>query len=190
MMVDEADIDLVAGSSSQSSGRGVKRPAESLNPIPPRPSKRKAGPLPRDLCVRRPFSPMPSSPPSTSSPPPVTFVGEQHVRPDSPLPSVVFPIFPLSIASVDCEEESGSLVIADVENDTTTETAVENGTSKCEFINDMPSDQQPVISNNSTVQTLSENDYLITTTEAFVPSPILTNSTLLNGETKGLLSVE
>ena len=64
MMVDEADIDLVGGGSAQGA-RGIKRPAESPSPSPSRPSKRKAGPLPRDVYVRRPsLSPSPSPPPS------------------------------------------------------------------------------------------------------------------------------
>ena len=68
MMVDEADIDLIGGSSSSggiSSGRGMKRMLESSGPRPP---KRKPGPLPKDLKIRRPFTP-PSTPPSSPAPP-------------------------------------------------------------------------------------------------------------------------
>lgn len=65
MMVDEADIDLVAGSSPHRSGS--KRSAgEPLSPRPP--NKRKPGPIPRDVLVRRP-TPSPSPPPCLSPPP-------------------------------------------------------------------------------------------------------------------------
>lgn len=79
-MVDEADIDLVGGSTGQSGAssggstttrQATKRP--STEPMSPRlPNKRKPGPLPKDTVARRPIS--------SISP-----------RPDSPLP--VFPTF-------------------------------------------------------------------------------------------------
>lgn len=64
-MVDEADIDLVGGSSPHRSG--LKRSVGE--PQSPRPTnKRKPGPIPRDVLVRRP-SPTPSPPPCLSPPP-------------------------------------------------------------------------------------------------------------------------
>lgn len=182
--MDEADIDLVGGSSSQSSGRGVKRPAESPNPIPLRPSKRKAGPLPRDLCVRRPFSPMPSSSPSSpSSATPITsLLAELPVRPDSPIPSVTSPTFSPSIGR-DSEEESGSLVIADYD-DTPDETSFLNGTSKP--VEDTPCEHQTVTS--TSVQVLPESES-VTTPDLLVTAPLFTSNHLLNGETKGLFII-
>lgn len=55
MMVDEADIDLVSSGSPHRSGskRGTNEP---LSPRPP--NKRKPGPIPRDVTVRRPTSPV------------------------------------------------------------------------------------------------------------------------------------
>lgn len=61
MMVDEADIDLVGGSSGGSSPiRGQKRMLDS--PIGSPKAKRKPGPLPKDFPVWRPQSPSPNSP--------------------------------------------------------------------------------------------------------------------------------
>lgn len=54
MMVDEADIDLVGGSSPS---RGQKRISVESPPGSPRPHKRKPGPLPPDLPIRRPVTP-------------------------------------------------------------------------------------------------------------------------------------
>ncbi|KAL1123376.1 hypothetical protein AAG570_002461, partial [Ranatra chinensis] len=85
MMVDEADIDLVGGGSGSGSGgggsggpgggRGVKRSHDGTavtgagGQRPP--NKRKPGPIPRDLHVRRPSqSPSPSPPPSLPPPTP------------------------------------------------------------------------------------------------------------------------
>uniref|UniRef100_T1J717 VWFA domain-containing protein n=1 Tax=Strigamia maritima TaxID=126957 RepID=T1J717_STRMM len=57
MMVDEADIDLVSGGSGPH-GRGTKRPPPIDSPPgSPRPGKRKPGPLPRDIPIRRPQTP-------------------------------------------------------------------------------------------------------------------------------------
>ena len=108
MMVDEADIDLVGGASAQSGSRGIKRPAESLSPMPQRPSKRKAGPLSRDICIKRPFSPIPSPCPSPNMQP---VIGELVNRPDSPLPGPPLP------PQMDKEDEPGPLIIAESEND-------------------------------------------------------------------------
>lgn len=56
MMVDEADIDLVSGSPH---GRSSKRSMQIDSPPgSPRSNKRKPGPLPRDIPIRRPQSPM------------------------------------------------------------------------------------------------------------------------------------
>ncbi|KAK7863354.1 hypothetical protein R5R35_004328 [Gryllus longicercus] len=82
MMVDEADIEPVTGSSAgHSSGgshRGFKRGASHLSSDlasgrPP--NKRKPGPIPKDTVVRRPSSPFPLLPltsPSSPGVPPVT----------------------------------------------------------------------------------------------------------------------
>ncbi|KAF2899520.1 hypothetical protein ILUMI_06655 [Ignelater luminosus] len=53
MMVDEADIDLV-GSGSPGTNRSNKRAAPSLDTVSRLPNKRKPGPIPKDLIVRRP----------------------------------------------------------------------------------------------------------------------------------------
>ena len=198
-MVDEADIDLVGGSSSQSGGRGVKRPAESPNPIPLRPSKRKAGPLPRDLCVRRPFSPMspssPSPPPSplplpspspspSASPPTSLLIGDLQVRPDSPLPGVTSPMFsPPAIGSADCDHESDSLVIADYIADSSPETSLLNGTSKCTSVDEeTPYDQLTITS--TPLQVLPESEPETTPETLVSVLPITTR--LVNGEAKGI----
>ncbi|XP_046654830.1 integrator complex subunit 6-like isoform X2 [Daphnia pulicaria] len=156
MMVDEADIDLVGGSSAQSGGRGAKRPSESPNPIPFRPSKRKAGPLPRDLYIRRPFSPLSSASPSPPPSPIPMLLGDMEIRPDSPLPSVNSPVFSSpTIGHVDSEDESDSLVIADYSIDPPAETSLLNGTSKCTLMEDPPIDN-PIVT-PFPLQTLTEN---------------------------------
>lgn len=62
MMVDEADIDLV-GSSSPGTNRSNKRSLPVTDPMIRLPNKRKPGPLPKDLVVRRPSADV--TPPST-----------------------------------------------------------------------------------------------------------------------------
>lgn len=68
MMVDEADIDIVGAASSASKG-GLKRTLpqpDGGGPSSPKPpNKRKPGPIPKDVIVRRP-SYSPSSTPSSS----------------------------------------------------------------------------------------------------------------------------
>nr|XP_031847785.1 integrator complex subunit 6 isoform X2 [Nomia melanderi] len=72
MMVDEADIDMVGATSSASKG-GLKRtlPASdgggSLASKPP-PNKRKPGPIPKDVVVRRPSYTPTNTPPSSPIP--------------------------------------------------------------------------------------------------------------------------
>lgn len=71
MMVDEADIDMVGATSSTSKG-GLKRtlPASdggSLASKPP-PNKRKPGPIPKDVVVRRPSYTPANTPPSSPIP--------------------------------------------------------------------------------------------------------------------------
>ncbi|XP_014272900.1 integrator complex subunit 6 isoform X1 [Halyomorpha halys] len=87
MMVDEADIDLVGGGGS-GSPRGQKRPL--VEPGSGRPNKRKPGPIPKDVVVRRPPTPPPTPPPSPSSapspPPPVLSVQKPPTPPPPPLP--------------------------------------------------------------------------------------------------------
>ena len=83
MMVDEADIDLVGGGGGGGGGggssqRGSKRSASTRSQIvadsnrgPP--NKRKPGPIPKDMVVRRPQSPCPGvslSPPCSPYPSP------------------------------------------------------------------------------------------------------------------------
>lgn len=72
-MVDEADIDMVGSASSNSKAGGLKRalpPSDSGGPLAPRPppNKRKPGPIPKDVIVRRPsYSPV-NTPPSSPIP--------------------------------------------------------------------------------------------------------------------------
>lgn len=77
MMVDEADIDLVGGSSSGSNTNRVtnKRPISSvvsgdagIGIVLRGPPKRKPGPLPPHFTARRPTTPIPT-PPSSPAPP-------------------------------------------------------------------------------------------------------------------------
>ncbi|XP_011505090.1 PREDICTED: integrator complex subunit 6-B [Ceratosolen solmsi marchali] len=76
MMVDEADIDIVGATSSAS--KGLKRslavaeagnlgPGGGLNSSRP-PSKRKPGPIPKDVTVRRPSYSPPNTPPGSPIP--------------------------------------------------------------------------------------------------------------------------
>ncbi|XP_054712278.1 integrator complex subunit 6-like [Uloborus diversus] len=69
MMVDEADIDPVAGSGGASPVRGQKRPMDSIVGSPR--AKRKPGPLPKDFPVWRPQSPSPMIPNLNTLPPEV-----------------------------------------------------------------------------------------------------------------------
>ncbi|KAJ8684130.1 hypothetical protein QAD02_019922 [Eretmocerus hayati] len=73
MMVDEADIDMMGATSTS---KGLKRSlamadtgsmSPSLNPSRP-PSKRKPGPIPRDITVRRPSMSPPNTPPASPIP--------------------------------------------------------------------------------------------------------------------------
>ncbi|KAF6213160.1 hypothetical protein GE061_010875 [Apolygus lucorum] len=85
MMVDEADIDLVGGPGS--GGRGSKRSLDGANPS--RPNKRKPGPIPRDVTVRRPPTPLsPLGGTSLLSPPasPMYIPSMENSPPASPLP--------------------------------------------------------------------------------------------------------
>ncbi|XP_012522215.2 integrator complex subunit 6 isoform X2 [Monomorium pharaonis] len=72
MMVDEADIDMVGATSSTSKG-GLKRTLPqsdsvgSSSPRPP-PNKRKPGPIPKDVIVRRPSYSPTNTPPSSPIP--------------------------------------------------------------------------------------------------------------------------
>lgn len=79
MMVDEADIDLVAGSGGSSPMRGQKRMLDS--PVNSLKAKRKPGPLPKDFPVWRPQSPSPINPPLNNIPP------ESHIIPITPPPN-------------------------------------------------------------------------------------------------------
>lgn len=72
MMVDEADIDIV-GATSSTSKTGLKRPlspTDSGGPPSPRPlpNKRKPGPIPKDVIIRRPSYSSTNTPPSSPIP--------------------------------------------------------------------------------------------------------------------------
>merc|ERR550534_838839 len=132
MMVDEADIDLVGGA-TQSGARGMKRPSgidrpDSMNPTPQK--RRKAGPLSRDIYIKRPFSPVPS-PSSSPVPPPIAAPTTELIsRPDSPLPPgspipTGSPVVVGSIEDKEKEDDSGPLIIA--ESDSDSENAPVNG---------------------------------------------------------------
>ena len=197
MMVDEADIDLVGGSSTQSGGggRGVKRPAESPSPTPPRPSKRKAGPLSRDICIRRPFSPASSPPPlspispsqmSPSSPQPSPAALELPTRPDSPLPGATLPVlYSSTVSSVDSEDESGPLVIAEFDDDAPPESrsVLVNGKTPSS-----PMDKAPEIFPSNTLPNVQA---LVPDDDSGPEMPLLMPVSavrLANGDAKGLLS--
>lgn len=124
MMVDEADIDLVGGA-AQSGARGVKRPSgidrpDSMNPTPQK--RRKAGPLSRDIYIKRPFSPVPS-PSSSPVPPPVAVATTELInRPDSPLPPgpslpIGSPVVAGLIEDKEKEDDSSPLIIAESDSD-------------------------------------------------------------------------
>jgi hypothetical protein len=90
MMVDEADIDPVGGGSGthgSTSGHrsGTKRNASQMDPSSPRlPIKRKPGPIPRHVIVRRPTYPSPPSSPL-------------HSPSSSPSPNTLWPSPPLDV---------------------------------------------------------------------------------------------
>lgn len=134
--MDEADIDLVGGSAQ--GARGVKRPAESPSPSPSRPSKRKAGPLPRDVYVRRPsLSPSPSPPPSPApiapaSPQPLADVTIKQENVPDEIPASVVPVNARPVDSVEDEPEQFNDLVIDMENHGTPEPvlAVLNNDSK------------------------------------------------------------
>ncbi|XP_049832476.1 integrator complex subunit 6-like [Schistocerca gregaria] len=117
MMVDEADIDLVGSGSgghgaSGSHRSGTKRTAShsGIDPGSPRPpSKRKPGPIPKDVVVRRPSSPLPSLSPSRSPPSSPAHVWSTPGFAADPLPPVLTPMLPLP--------DRPSSVISDSEND-------------------------------------------------------------------------
>ncbi|XP_015608180.1 integrator complex subunit 6 [Cephus cinctus] len=72
MMVDEADIDM-AGPTSTSKGGGIKRtlpPSDNGGPLAsrPPPNKRKPGPIPKDVVVRRPSYSPANTPPVSPIP--------------------------------------------------------------------------------------------------------------------------
>jgi integrator complex subunit 6 len=112
MMVDEADIDPVGGGSGthgSTSGHrsGTKRNASQMDPSSPRlPSKRKPGPIPRHVVVRRPTSPSPPSSPlhspnSSPSPSPVWF------SPDPPPPLLT----PVTATGTSTESGGGEALV-------------------------------------------------------------------------------
>lgn len=192
-MVDEADIDLVGGGSAQSGGRGIKRPAESPNPTPPRPSKRKAGPLSKDISIRRPFSSL-SSPPSspfpstTSSHPtvqPVLPFVDVLTRPDSPLPyHNAATSYASSVESTECEEEPGPLLIDENVSDMQRESnALPVNGRDVITTTDKTSDQHASISNSvPALPSEAENHSVSLDTSCLAPSLV---HRLANGDIKG-----
>lgn len=113
MMVDEADIDLVGNAASthgnSASHRGaVKRSAShsGLDPGSPRPpNKRKPGPIPKDIVVRRPNSPFSFSPPPSPSASPTHTWSAPNFSSDPP-PPVLVPAVP--IVNQSCPLVSGN----------------------------------------------------------------------------------
>ncbi|KAK4886209.1 hypothetical protein RN001_002480 [Aquatica leii] len=93
MMVDEADIDLV-GSGSPGATRTNKRTMPSVDTGTRLPNKRKPGPLPKDLIVRRPsaVSTPPTSPGYSQAPSPVPWlnvVDKDIINPEEKIPSTL-----------------------------------------------------------------------------------------------------
>ena len=87
MMVDEADIDLVGGGAG-GTGRGQKRPIAEAGSG--RPNKRKPGPIPKDLVVKRPPTPPPCpSPPPSPIPTPEPVSAPSPASAPSPPPPVL-----------------------------------------------------------------------------------------------------
>lgn len=87
MMVDEADIDLVGGGSSNGAPSTKKRP--STEPNGRLPNKRKPGPLPRELVIRKPSTDSPPASPIASplpspvpSPAPVPYLWPPQQNPE------------------------------------------------------------------------------------------------------------
>ena len=181
MMVDEADIDLVGGgNSTQSGSRGIKRPAESPSPSPSRPSKRKVGPLSRDICIRRPFSPA-SSPPLSQSPPPHSpIVGESQTRPDSPLPESNSPVIFHSTVIIQDEEEHRPLVIAEYDSAIPNELSPQvNGRTESSL-----HEQYPIPFDNG-LSIASDFDSNRTSPEESLSAISLLTSRLVNGDSRG-----
>lgn len=119
MMVDEADIDIV-GATSSTSKSGLKRTLpQSDGPSSPRPppNKRKPGPIPKDVIVRRPSYSSPSNTPPSS---PIPWVMEDAknqatavtVADTSTPPTLTsLPnVSPCHVSSVPCSSASEKLV--------------------------------------------------------------------------------
>lgn len=110
MMVDEADMDPVGGGGGThgtNSGHrsGTKRSSSQMDPASPRiPSKRKPGPIPRHVVVRRPTSPLPLSSPDSSP---------SWLSPDPP-PPLLTPVTP-SVLSEDSDRGEALLTGPDLE---------------------------------------------------------------------------
>ncbi|PNF33141.1 Integrator complex subunit 6-A [Cryptotermes secundus] len=112
MMVDEADMDPVGGGSgthgtTNSHRSGTKRGASQMDPSSPRlPNKRKPGPIPRHVVVRRPTSPSPrpsplASPNSSPCSSPVWF------SPDPPPPLLT----PVTLTVMSMESGKGESLV-------------------------------------------------------------------------------
>ncbi|XP_017782990.1 PREDICTED: integrator complex subunit 6-A isoform X2 [Nicrophorus vespilloides] len=78
MMVDEADIDMIGSGSGSGNNRNNKRPnATATDAMTKIPAKRKPGPLPRDLVIRRPsmdYNTPPASPVHSPQPSPIPWL--------------------------------------------------------------------------------------------------------------------
>ena len=110
MMVDEADMDPVGGGGGThgtNSGHrsGTKRSSSQMDPASPRiPSKRKPGPIPRHVVVRRPTSPLPLSSPDSSP---------SWLSPDPP-PPLLTPVTP-TVLSEESDRGEALLTCPDLE---------------------------------------------------------------------------
>lgn len=182
MMVDEADIDLVGGGNSTQSGRGIKRPAESPSPTPSRPSKRKVGPLSRDICIKRPFTPV-SSPAASPSPPIQPLIGEfQTARPDSPVPELNSPI-QLNPVVIPDEDVDRPLVIADYDAVIPVQLSPQVNGRNCPTENAHP--EHHPIALDSDLPVVGETDNIRTSPEESLSAISLLTSRLVNGDARG-----
>lgn len=120
-MVDEADIDIV-GATSSTSKSGLKRTlpqSDSGGPSSPRPppNKRKPGPIPKDVIVRRPSYSSPTNTPPSS---PIPWMMEDAKNQATPIPvadtstpptlTCLPNVSPSHVSSVPCSSASEKLV--------------------------------------------------------------------------------
>lgn len=115
MMVDEADIDLVGGGSGGGGGGSGQRASKRSSSVRSAgqiladsnrgpPNKRKPGPIPRDMVVRRPQSPSPGvslTPPCSPYPSPPSSPSAPNFEPSVPTPA-----FSGDVPSADAQQPS------------------------------------------------------------------------------------